>query len=154
VCKKLPHTSTNLLVHLIFSTKRSYQSIAPEIKGDLFAYMGGIIRAMDGIALIVNGTANHVNLLVRIPPICSVAEMARVLKANSSRWAHEKWPQHTTFAWQAGYGAFSVSESSVQTVTKYIAKQEEHHRRRSFQEEYMEFLRKNGIAYEEKYLWD
>ncbi len=128
--------------------------IRPEIKGDLFAYMGGIIRAMHGIALIVNGTTNHVHLLVRIPPVCSVAEMARVLKANSSRWAHEKWPQHAAFAWQTGYGAFSVSESSVQTVTEYIAKQEAHHRRRSFQEEYMKFLRKNGSAYEEKYLWD
>jgi len=126
----------------------------PEIKGDLFAYMGGIIRAMHGIALIVNGTTNHVHRLVRIPPVCSVAERARVLKANASRWAHEKWPQHVTFAWQTGYGAFSVSESSVPTVMEYIAKQEEHQRRRSFQEEYMEFLRKNGIEYEEKYRWD
>ena len=116
--------------------------------------MGGIIREMHGIALIVNGTTDHVHLLARIPPICSVAEIARVLKANSSRWAHEKWPHHTEFAWQAGYGAFSVSESSAPTVMEYIAKQEEHHRRRSFQEEHLEFLRKNGITFEEKYLWD
>jgi putative transposase len=116
--------------------------------------MGDIVRAMHGIALIVNGTTDHVHILVRVPPVRSVAEMARVLKANSSRWAHEKWPWHTAFTWQAGYGAFSVSESSVQTVTEYIAKQEAHHRKRSFQEEYLEFLRKNRIAYEEKCLWD
>ena len=78
----------------------------------------------------------------------------RIVKANSSRWAHEKWPQHRGFAWQTGYGAFSVSQSNVAAVTKYIAEQERHHRTTSFQEEYLQFLRKNGIAFEEKYIWD
>lgn len=150
----MPHTSANLLVHLIFSTKQRHPSITPEIKPDLLAYMGGIIREMHGVALIVNATTDLVHILARIPPVCSVAEMARILKANSSRWAHEKWPGHRTFAWQTGYGAFSVSESSVPAVMEYIAKQEEHHRKKSFQEEYLEFLHKNRIAYDEKYLWD
>jgi len=100
--KKMPHTSSNLLVHLIFSTKQRHPSIAPETKDDLFAYMGGIIREMHGVALIVNGTTDHVHLLARIPPVCSVAEMTRILKANSSRWAHEKWPGHRAFSWQTG----------------------------------------------------
>ena len=149
----MPHTSSNLLVHLIFSTKERCPSIEPAIKEDLLAYMGGIIREMRGVALIVNGTADHVHLLMRISPVYGVAQMVRVLKTNSSRWAHEKWPQHRHFAWQTGYGAFSVSESSAPAVMEYIAKQEEHHRKRSFQEEYLNFLRKNRIPYEEKYLW-
>jgi putative transposase len=78
----------------------------------------------------------------------------RIVKANSSRWAHEKWPQDRGFAWQTGYGAFSVSQSNVAAVTKYIAEQEKHRRTTSFQEEYLQFLRKNQIAFEEKYIWD
>jgi putative transposase len=90
-------------------------------------------------------------MLVRIRPVQSVAEIARVVKANSSRWLHEKGNTH--FAWQTGYGAFSVSESNVPAVTKYIAAQEGHHRRRSFQEEYVAFLKKNKIVYDERYIW-
>jgi REP element-mobilizing transposase RayT len=86
----MPHTSSNVLVHLIFSTKQRYRSIKPDLKGALFAYMGGIIREMHGAALIVNGTEDHVHLLIRVPPVLGVAEVARVLKANSSRWVHEK----------------------------------------------------------------
>ena len=104
-------------------------------------------------ALIVNGTPDHVHMLVRMPTLCSVAEMVRVVKANSSRWVHEKWPNHRYFGWQTGYGAFSVSPSNVNAVTKYIAEQEEHHRRTSFQEEFLAFLQKNGVMYDERYLW-
>ena len=91
-------------------------------------------------------------MLVRIRPLQSVAEIARVVKTNSSRWLNEKCS--TKFAWQAGYGAFSVSESNVGTLTKYIAMQEEHHKKRSFQEEFVAFLRKNNVVYDERYLWD
>lgn len=114
---------------------------------------GGIAREMKGTALIVNGTADHVHLLLRIPPICSVAEVARLLKSNSSKWIHQKWPQ-SEFGWQTGYGAFSVSESSVPAVTSYIAEQEKHHERRTFQQEFVAFLEKNHIAVDERYLWD
>ena len=114
--------------------------------------MGGIVREIRGAALIVNGTADHVHMLVRIRPAQSAAEVARVVKANSSRWAREKWK--TKFAWQTGYGVFSVSESNVEAVSKYTATQEEHHRTRSFQEEYVAFLKKNKISYDERYIWD
>jgi REP element-mobilizing transposase RayT len=90
-------------------------------------------------------------MLVRIRPAQSAAEMARVIKTNSSRWARVK---RKDFAWQTGYGVFSVSESNVASVSKYIAKQEEHHRKRSFQEEYLAFLKKNKIVYDERYIWD
>ncbi len=91
-------------------------------------------------------------MLVRIRPSHSASEIARLVKTNSSRWIHEKWS--SDFAWQTGYGVFSVSESNVTGVTKYIANQEEHHKKHSFQDEFLAFLKKNGIAYDEKYVWD
>lgn len=140
------------MVHLIFSTKERKPLITPEIRLDLFAYLGGIIREMRGTALIINGTADHVHMLVRIRPMQSAAEMARVVKTNSSRWLHAK--RGAKFAWQAGYGVFSVSESNVDAITKYIATQEEHHKKRSFQEEFLAFLKKNNVIYDERYIWD
>ena len=116
----MSHTCANILLHLIFSTRRRQPLIHAEIKPDLFAYMGGIMREMRGVALIINGTSDHVHMLVRVPPAHSVAEVARIVKTNSSRWAREKWPVKN-FGWQTGYGAFSVSESRVAGVTKYIA---------------------------------
>ena len=148
----MSHTSGNILLHFIFSTQGRHPLIKPDFRTDLFAYLGGIIREMDGIALIVNGTADHVHLLVRARPAHSPAEITRLVKTNSSRWVHEKWAAE--FAWQTGYGVFSVSESSVAAVTKYIADQEEHHRSHSFQEEYIAFLKKNKVAYDERYIWD
>jgi putative transposase len=138
----MAHTSANVLVHIVFSTKRRNPSIAVDMKGDLCAYLGGIVRETGGVALIINAMADHVHLLARIPPAHGIAEVVRIVKANSSRWAHEKWPQHRGFAWQTGYGAFSVSQSNVAAVTKYIAEQERHHRTTSFQDEYLQFLRK------------
>jgi REP element-mobilizing transposase RayT len=114
-------------------------------------YLGGIVREMHGTALIINGTADHVHMLVRIRPVQAAAEIARIVKANSSRWVKEKWK--VRFAWQTGYGAFSVSESSVPAVSRYIAMQEEHHKKRTFQEEYVAFLKKNTIDYDERYVW-
>jgi REP element-mobilizing transposase RayT len=145
-------TCGNVVVHLIFSTKQRQPLIEPDIRSDLFAYLGGIVRELRGTALIVNGTCDHVHLLVRIRPAQSVAEVARIVKANSSGWLRKKG--HREFAWQSGYGVFSVSESSIPAVTKYIATQEEHHRKRSFQEEFVAFLKRNKVAYDERYIWD
>jgi REP element-mobilizing transposase RayT len=143
---------TNLVTHIIFSTKDRVAIIRPEFQPDLHAYLGGIIRNQKGQALIVNGVAGHVHLLVWLPPAVAIAEALRVLKANSSRWVHEN-QGHSTFAWQAGYGAFSVSQSNVSGLVKYIQDQERHHRRMSFQEELLAFLKKNHIAYDERYIW-
>ena len=148
----MAHTVGNVVIHLIFSTKSRQPLITPEMCSDLFAYLGGIVRELRGTALIINGTADHVHMLIRIRPAQSVAEVARIVKTNSSRWAHEKW--HSPFAWQTGYGAFSVSESNVPEVSRYIANQPEHHRKRSFQQEFVAFLKKNKIAYDERYIWD
>jgi putative transposase len=148
----MPHTAGNLVVHIIFSTKGRLALITPEIRKDLLAYLGGIVRELGDTAIIINGTADHVHMLVRIRPAHAVAEVARVVKTNSSRWVrHKKNPR---FAWQTGYGAFSVSESNVPAVSKYIAMQEEHHKKRSFQEELVAFLKKNKVVYDERYIWD
>src|SRR5262249_14265501 len=149
--KVMSHTCGNILVHIIFSTHQRRPLIKPEFCNDLFAYLGGIVREMKGTALIVNGTADHVHMLIRIRPLHAPAEIVRIVKTNSWRWVRERSPN---FAWQTGYGVFSVSESSVSAVTKYIVRQEEHHRKHSFQDELCAFLKKNGIVVEEKYVWN
>jgi putative transposase len=123
-----------------------------EIRAHLFAYLGGIVREMHGVAVIINGTADHVHMLIRIRPAQAVAEVVRVVKANSSRWVRTKWKME--FAWQTGYGVFSVSESKVPSVSRYIAEQEQHHKKRDFKQEYVAFLKKNKVAYDERYIWD
>jgi putative transposase len=151
----VPHTATNLLVHFIFSTQQQRCAlIKPEFEKDLHAYLGGIVRQIGGAALCVNGTRDHVHLLIRVPAHPSIAEVARLIKTNSSKWVHGRWPEYHLFAWQTGYGAFTVSESGSAAVRDYIAHQREHHKARSFQDEFMAFLKKNGITVDEKYLWD
>jgi REP-associated tyrosine transposase len=147
----MAQTYGNVVVHLIFSTKQRMPLITPEIRSDLFAYLGGIVRELHATALIINGACDHVHMLVRIRPAHSIAEIARVIKTNSSKWMHDKGHK---FAWQSGYGAFSVSESNIPAVTRYIATQNEHHKKRSFQEEFVAFLKKNNVAYDERYIWD
>jgi REP element-mobilizing transposase RayT len=141
-----------LLAHVIFSTKDREPLIEPEMGRRLFAYMGGVVPEMKGSALIMNGVVDHVHLLVNLPAKVALADLMRVVKANSSRWVHEELRR--PFAWQTGYGAFSVSQSNVDEVTQYIAGQEAHHRRLTFQEEFVAFLKRHGIAYDEKYIWE
>jgi REP element-mobilizing transposase RayT len=149
----MPHTFTCLLVHVIFSTKDRAPDLSPELAARLFPYMGGIVREGKGTALIINGPADHVHLLLSIPATVSIADMLRVLKANSSRWVHEQFPGRKRFGWQAGYGAFTVSGSRLDDVRNYIASQEEHHRKVSFQEEFLALLRKHGLDYDVTDLW-
>lgn len=150
----MAHSFANLLIHLIFSTKGRLPQIDQDLKPQLTAYMGGIIRELHGIALLIDGTRDHVHLLVRLPPTIALANVLRVLKANSSRWVHERWPARADFAWQTGYGAFSVSQSNATAVLRYIANQEQHHRQVSFQQEMQTYLRRHGIPYDERYLWE
>jgi REP element-mobilizing transposase RayT len=148
----MSHTSGNILLHFIFSTAGRRPLILPEFRDDLFAYLGGIVREMNGTALIINGESDHVHMLIRVRPVHSAAVIVRVVKANSSRWVRGKYSPR--FGWQTGYGVFSVSESHVAAVTEYIAGQKEHHEKHSFQEEFVAFLKKNHIEYDERYIWD
>ena len=114
--------------------------------------MGGICRKENGQLFAAGGTADHVHLLASIHPSVSVSDMLRKVKASSSKWIHETFPEHKGFAWQEGYGAFSVSQSNVEQVRRYIEQQEEHHRHISFDEEFIEFLERHGLPYDERYV--
>ncbi len=149
----MAHTLASLLLHLVFSTKNRAPALSPAIVSRLFPYMGGIVKERNGVPLIINGPADHVHLLVSVPTNESVAELLRVVKANSSRWVHEQFPAQRGFAWQWGYAAFTVSGSRAAAVKDYIAGQQEHHRRVSFQDELLSFLRRHGISYDERNLW-
>jgi len=141
-----------LRYHLVFSTKNRAPQINPEIQPRLYDYMGGIFKKENGQLVAAGGTADHVHLLASIHPSVSVADMLRKVKTNSSKWIHETFPQHKEFAWQEGYGGFSVSQSNVEQVRRYIEQQEEHHRRVTFEEEFVEFLERHGIPYDQRYL--
>jgi putative transposase len=147
----MAHTESDVVLHVIFSTKDRARLITPDVRDDIFSYLGGIVREMGAVAIIIGGTTDHVHILVRIRPAQSPAEIVRVVKTNSSRWVREK--NRRRFAWQTGYGVFSVSESNVPQVSRYIAEQEKHHRKRTFQEEYVAFLKKNNVTYDERYIW-
>lgn len=149
----MPHSFSSLLVHAVFSTKDRIRYIDDELRSNLFPYIGGILRGIGATARIVNGTEDHVHMLVGVPADVSVSECMRVVKANSSRWVHERTPRHRGFAWQTGYGAFAVSASNEKAVVDYIRRQEEHHRRISFQEEFVALLRKHRVPFDEKFLW-
>ncbi len=150
----MSHTFTTLHTHVIFSTKDRFPLLDDEIRPRVFAYMGGIVREMQGTAATIGGVRDHVHMLLQLPAELSLAECLRVVKTNTSRWVHETWPDRKKFGWQAGYAASSVSTSAVPAVTHYIETQEEHHRRLSFKDEFISFLRKNGIAFDPEYLWE
>lgn len=150
----MAHTFTELLIHIVFSTKDRMPQITSDLRDELFAYMGGILREMNASAIIINGTTDHVHLLVKFPPSLSISEMMRVLKTNPSRWIHQTRVSYATFGWQTGYGTFSVSKSKTETVTQYTASQEEHHRKISFKEEFLGFLKMHNIEYDERYIWE
>src|SRR5262245_21754443 len=150
----MPQSFACLHYHLVFSTKHRAALITAELQPRLYGYLGGILRANDGCLLAVGGVADHIHLLARLSREVSVAETLRLLKSNSSKWVHETFPLHSAFAWQNGYGAFTVSYSQLELVKAYIANQEEHHRGMSFRDEFRALLRKHDIEFDEQYLWD
>jgi REP element-mobilizing transposase RayT len=143
---------TNLLYHLIFSTEERRPIITLDYKPRLYDYIGGIIRGLGGISLGIGGAADHVHVLAKLRPERSLSDVLRDLKANASGWMHDVFPETRDFSWQRGYGAFTVSQSNVVGVQRYIAGQEEHHKRVSFRDEFVQFLKANGIEYDERYL--
>jgi len=148
----MAHSLTSLHVHLTFSTHQRRPLIRGEMKSRLFAYMGGIVRELKSKPVMINGVEDHVHLLVSISPTLSVADLLRVVKTNSSRWMNEQ-TGHRRFAWQTGYSAFSVSTSILPKVTTYIREQEQHHHTMSYKEELLLLLKKHGVEYDERFLW-
>ncbi len=146
------HTYTNLLTHVIFSTKDRAPLVEDEIRNDLHAYMGGIVRHLGGEPIMINGPKDHVHMLLVLPADKSASDCLRTIKTNSSKWIHEKWPARESFAWQTGYSAFAVSDSNREKVIAYIRDQQEHHRKFSFEEEFIAFLKKNKIPYDSRFV--
>jgi putative transposase len=144
---------TNLIYHIVFSTKSRQALINDETKPRLYEYIGGILRNKGGIALAIGGMSDHVHVLAKLRPDDSLSNVLRDLKANSSGWMHQVFPEMKDFAWQRGYGAFTVSASQVRQVSRYIADQEKHHQKHgSFRDEFMKLLVANEIEFDEKYL--
>lgn len=143
---------TNLLYHIVFSTKDRRPLITPDYEVRLYDYLGGTIRKLGGISLELNGTEDHVHLLAKLRPDCALSDVLRNLKSNATGWMHDVFPSLRNFSWQRGYGAFTVSQSSVEAVRHYIARQKEHHQKISFRDEFIQFLRENGIEYDERFI--
>jgi putative transposase len=144
----------SILVHLIYSTKNREPWLAPALDPELYAYQGTIFKEMRCPALLINGTADHVHALFRLGRTVALCDVVEEVKKQSSKWLKTKGPALAGFAWQAGYGAFSLGESGVPAARRYIARQKEHHRGRTFQEEFRAFLVKYRIGYDERYVWD
>jgi putative transposase len=149
----MAHSFTALYTHIIFSTKNRAPILAPEFKPRLFDYMGGIIRNLDGTSLLINGPDDHVHILAKLPPTRALSDILRDVKADSSNWVKNTLGR-ANFGWQTGYAAFSVSKTNTEAVRAYIAKQEEHHRRVSFQQEYLDFLKRHEIDYDPRFVFE
>ncbi len=148
----MAHTYHSLSCHIVFSTKDRFPIIDADIRERLHAYLAGIINNGYGFTRKVNGTTDHVHILADIKPKFSPADLLREIKTNSSRWVHSTFRQKSKFAWQTGYGIFSVSFSAVPKVVEYIESQEEHHKKMTFQEEFVKFLERHDIKYDTRYI--
>ncbi len=146
----MSHSYPQNHIHLVFSTKDRAKLIPKPVQRRLWAYVAAICKNNQMLCFAVGGMEDHVHVLFRLPPTLSLAKAINLLKANSSRWMSR---QGTRFAWQKGYGAFSVSSSNVPAVIKYIDNQEAHHRKRSFEDEFIALLRKHGVPYDPKFVF-
>lgn len=148
----MPGTFTNLLYHIVFSTKQRAAWLKPEIAPRVHEYLGGIVRGERGIPHRINGMPDHVHLLIGWRTDETVSTLLRNVKAHSSRWIHETFPDCRDFRWQEGYSAFTVSRSQFDAVDRYIQNQTEHHRKRTFDDELRELLRAHHIEFDERFL--
>lgn len=150
----MPGTYSQILLHIVFSTKRREPWITADIAGRLYPYMGGIVRAEKGVLYDIGGIEDHVHLYLRWRPDATVSDLMRTVKARSSKWVHDTFPALGAFAWQEGYGVFTVSKSQETVVKKYIARQAEHHKKENFKAELLRLLCKHEIEFEERYVFD
>jgi len=150
----MPQSLACLHIHLIFSTKNRERTITDSIRDLLHSYMATVLQNLGCAPLLINSVEDHVHLLFDLARTVPVSHVVEDVKKSSSKWIKTMGAGFGTFAWQSGYGAFAVSESNVDVVRSYIARQREHHHRKTFQEEYREFLLRHRIAFDEKYVWD
>jgi REP-associated tyrosine transposase len=147
------HTYVSNLVHCVFSTKHRQKLINIELEERLWPYMGGIARENNMKAMSIGGTEDHIHMLLSLPATIAIAKAIQLIKGGSSKWVHDEFPQHGHFGWQEGYGAFSVGISQVEETIGYIQRQKEHHRKVTFQDEFLKILKKHRIEYDERYIW-
>jgi len=150
----MPQSLSSILIHLIFSTKNREPFLTPEIDAELHPYMAAIFKALNSPALIINGTSDHVHTLFSLSRVVTIANVVEEVKTESSKWIKTKGKEFRNFHWQSGYGAFSIAQSQIPTVKRYIGRQKEHHRRMTFQDEYRKFLKAYDVKYDERYVWD
>ena len=150
----MPQSLAKILVQIVFSTKKRAPFITEETEKELFPYQAAILREHKSNALIINGTPDHVHLLCTLPRTISLSKLLEEVKKSSSKWIKTKGARYREFAWQNGYGAFSISPSAVDRAKAYIAKQKEHHRTQTFQDEFRALPRHHQIDYDERYVWD
>ena len=147
------HSYSSSLFHVIFSTKDRHKWIDAKLRERLFPYLGGIARGNGMQLLAAGGVADHVHLLVCIPASLALAKAVQLIKGGSSKWIHETFQEQREFAWQEGYGAFSVSFSGIEDTIAYIRSQEEHHRNRSFEEEFVAFLARHRLEFDRRHVF-
>ncbi len=150
----MPQSLARLHVHLIFSTKNRVRLLPDTLRPSLHAYMAAVLQNIACPPALINSVEDHVHILFELARTVAVSQAVEEVKKSSSKWIKTQGDEFASFAWQAGYGAFAVSESNVPVVREYIAGQQEHHRRKGFQEEYRAFLERHGVAYDERYVWD
>ena len=150
----MAHTYACLYFHIVFGTKYRRPWLRADIRADIWSYLGGIARKNKMFPIAVGGHIDHSHVLLRTPPTLSVSRILQLLKGGSSWWIRRTFEDLQDFQWQDGYGAFSVSRSGVEEVQPYINNQEEHHRRETFHDEYLAFLKENDIPYDPRYVWD
>jgi REP element-mobilizing transposase RayT len=150
----MPQSLSSILIHLIFSTKHREPFISPEIEKELHPYMAKIFRALKSPALAIDGTRDHIHTLFALSRVITIADLVEEVKTESSKWIKTKGPEFGNFHWQSGYGAFSIGQSQVVSVKRYIQSQKEHHRQVTFQDEFRKFLKRYEIKYDERYVWD
>jgi len=150
----MPGTYSQLLLHIVFSTRSRTPWIATEVADRLYPYVGGIIRAEKGVLYDIGGVEDHIHIYLRWRPNGPVSDLIRTVKARSSKWVHDTFPALREFAWQEGYSVFSVSKSQEEAVKKYIAGQAEHHKKQDFKSELLRILRAHGVEFDERYVFD
>jgi REP element-mobilizing transposase RayT len=149
----MPQSLSRVLIHLVFSTKNREPSIAADVRPRLHAYIAGILEQLKCPSIQTGGVADHVHILFALHRTVTQSDAVEEVKKGSSKWMKVEG-REPSFAWQAGYGAFSIGESQVETVEHYIRNQEEHHRKMTFQEEYRKLLERYNVPYDERYVWD
>ena len=148
----MPHSYVSNLMHCVFSTKERFPLITPELESRLWPYLGGIARENKMKAIAIGGTRDHLHAFLSLPATMSFAKAVQLIKGGSSKWIHA-FHEHRKFAWQEGYGAFSVSSSQADRTIAYIRRQKDHHRKRGFQDEFIDLLEKHGVEYDRRYLF-